>query len=196
MLRTPDPLVLAVQSITGQFLETCCLPVSEAEEAPLAWLGEIGEGKGWQHIDALPLAVSALALGWAGTVGEQPGLADRGLQLYSAAVRQLRTDMRTCSPLQSLAVTAIFVSFELCQFGGGRNPGWLAHMQGVAAFLQALGPEKVSVDPYLKIFTFCRVVFVCTVPFYLQYHIIPTLRMFIYKTNSPSTPRPRTHFKS
>ncbi|KAI0458809.1 hypothetical protein F5B21DRAFT_499877 [Xylaria acuta] len=155
--RTPNPLVLTVQSITGQFLELCH-PLSETQEAPLAWLGEIQEMG--QDIDALPLAMSALALGWAGQVNDQPRLADTGLQLYDAAIRQLRDDMSTYSPLQSLIVTTIFVAFELCQFGSKGNPGWLTHMKGIAAFLQALGPEKVSVDPYLKIFSFCRVVFI------------------------------------
>lgn len=159
LLREPDSMVWAVQNITGQFLETC-LPLSAAQEAPLSWLGEIRDMG--RDIDALPLAVSALALGWAGRVDGRPQLADKGLQLYSAAVRQLRSDMRTCSLLQSLVVTAIFVAFELCQFGSKGNPGRLAHMQGIAAFLQALGPESVSVGPYLKIYSFCRVVFVST----------------------------------
>ncbi|KAI1744922.1 hypothetical protein F4680DRAFT_170275 [Xylaria scruposa] len=155
--RAPNPLVLAVQSITGQFLELCH-PLSETQEAPLAWLGEIQEMG--QDIDALPLAMSALALGWAGHVNDQPRLADTGLQLYNAAIRQLRDDISTYSPAQSLIVTTIFVVFELCQFGSKGNPGWLTHMKGIAAFLQALGPEKVSIDPYLKIFSFCRVVFI------------------------------------
>ncbi|KAI0441311.1 hypothetical protein F4803DRAFT_523750 [Xylaria telfairii] len=155
--RTPNSLVLAVQNITGQFLELC-LPLSETQEAPLAWLGEIQEMG--QDVDALPLAMSALALGWAGHANDQPRLADTGLQLYNAAIRQLRDDMSTYSPLQSLVVTTIFVAFELCQFGSTGNPGWLTHMKGIAAFLQALGPEKVSMDPYLKIFSFCRVVFI------------------------------------
>ncbi|KAI1151932.1 hypothetical protein F4825DRAFT_421235 [Nemania diffusa] len=157
LLHTPNSMVWAVQSITGQFLEVC-LPLSETQEAPLAWLGDIKEMG--QDIDALPLAMSALALGWAGHVDNQPHLADKGLQLYNAAVRQLRGDMNTYSPLQSLIVTAIFVAFELCQFGSQGNPGWLTHMQGIAAFLQALGPERVSADPYLKIYSFCRVVFI------------------------------------
>ncbi|KAI1756225.1 hypothetical protein F4782DRAFT_537988 [Xylaria castorea] len=155
--RTPNPLILVVQSITGQFLELCH-PLSETQEAPLAWLGEIQEMG--QDIDALPLAMSALALGWAGHVKDQPRLADTGLQLYNAAIRQLRDDMSTYSLEQSLIVTTIFVAFELCQFGSKGNPGWLTHMKGIAAFLQALGPEKVSIDPYLKIFSFCRVVFI------------------------------------
>ncbi|KAI8949146.1 hypothetical protein F4801DRAFT_421235 [Xylaria longipes] len=155
--HTPNPLVLAVQSITGQFLELC-LPLSETQEAPLAWLGEIQEMG--QDIDALPLAMSALALGWAGCVNDQPRLADTGLQLYNTAIQQLRNNMSTYSPLQSLVVTTIFVAFELCQFGSKGNPGWLTHMKGIAAFLQALGPEKVSMDPYLKIYSFCRVVFI------------------------------------
>ncbi|KAJ8124480.1 hypothetical protein O1611_g9160 [Lasiodiplodia mahajangana] len=157
LLRTPDSMVLAVQSITGQFLQLC-LPLSETQEAPLAWLGDIKDMG--QDIDALPLAMSALALGWAGHVDNQPHLADKGLQLYNAAIRQLRDDMNTYTPLQSLIVTTIFVAFELCQFGSKGNPGWLAHMKGIAAFLQALGPEKVSTDPYLKIYSFCRVVFI------------------------------------
>ncbi|KAI1121852.1 hypothetical protein F5Y10DRAFT_92557 [Nemania abortiva] len=157
LLRTPDSMVLAVQSITGQFLEVC-LPLSETQEAPLAWLGDIKEMG--QDVDALPLAMSALALGWAGHVDKQSHLADKGLQLYNAAIRQLRDDMNTYSPFQSLIVTAIFVAFELCQFGSKENPGWLTHMRGIAAFLQALGPEKVSTDPYLKIYSFCRVVFI------------------------------------
>ncbi|KAI0468182.1 hypothetical protein F4859DRAFT_216980 [Xylaria cf. heliscus] len=155
--HAPNPLVLAVQSITDQFLELCH-PLSESQEAPLAWLGEIQDMG--RDIDALPLAMSALAIGWAGCVNGQPRLADTGLQLYNAAIRQLRNDMSTYSPLQSLVVTTVFVAFELCQFGSNGNPGWLTHMKGVAAFLQALGPEKVSVDPYLKIFAFCRVVFI------------------------------------
>ncbi|KAI0409110.1 hypothetical protein F4802DRAFT_604414 [Xylaria palmicola] len=158
LLRAPNPLVGAVQSITGQFLRLC-VPPSAAQEAPLAWLGEVGEAMRGD-VDALPLALSALALGWAGRVREQPPLADTSLRLYDAAVRQLRGDMGAYSPRQSLVVTAVFVAFELCQFGSRGNPGWLTHMQGVAAFLQALGPANVSTDPYLKIYAFCRVVFI------------------------------------
>lgn len=169
--RTPDSLIQAVQNITGQFLELC-LPFSETQEAPLSWLVEIKQME--QDIDALPLAMSALALGWAGQVDSdgssvnRPQLAGKALQLYSAAVKQLRNDMGTgrYSPLQSLVVTTVFVAFELCQFGSRSNPGWLAHMQGIAAFLQALGPENVSADPYLKIYSFCRVVFVSCILFY------------------------------
>ncbi|KAI3339167.1 hypothetical protein F4824DRAFT_508537 [Ustulina deusta] len=155
--RTLDSQVWAVEFIMGQFLEIC-MPRSENQEAPLAWLGEIKERE--QDIDALPLAMSALALGWAGHVNNQPQLASKGLQLYNAALRQLRNDMTTYSPLQSLVVTAVFVVFELCQFGSTGNTGWLTHMQGIAAFLQELGPDKVSIDPYLKIYSFCRVIFI------------------------------------
>ncbi|KAI1274138.1 hypothetical protein F5Y07DRAFT_221525 [Xylaria sp. FL0933] len=155
--RTLNAQVLAVESITGQFLEIC-MPRSETQEAPLAWLGEIKERE--QDIDALPLAMSALALGWAGHVNKQPQLAGKSLQLYNAAIRQLRNDMSAYSPLQSLVVTTVFIAFELCQFGSKGNPGWLTHMKGVAAFLQELGPDKVSVDPYLKIYSFCRVIFI------------------------------------
>ncbi|KAI1305065.1 hypothetical protein F5Y03DRAFT_163210 [Xylaria venustula] len=155
--RTLDSQVWAVESIMRQFLEVC-MPRSETQEAPLAWLGEITERE--RDIDALPLAISAFALGWAGHVGSEPQLAGKGLQLYNAAIRQLRSDMGAYTPLQSLIVTTIFVAFELCQFGSKGNPGWLTHMKGIAAFLQELGPEKVSVDPYLKIYSFCRVVFI------------------------------------
>ncbi|KAK5625075.1 hypothetical protein RRF57_000791 [Xylaria bambusicola] len=155
--RTLDAQVWAVECIMGQFLEVC-KPLSESLEAPLAWLGEIKE---WEKdIDALPLAMSALALGWAGQVDGQQQLASKGLQLYDAALRQLRKDMSTYPPLQSLVVTTVFVVFELCQFGSKGNPGWLTHMKGIAAFLQKLGPEKVSNDPYLKVYSFCRVVFI------------------------------------
>ncbi|GAW13423.1 hypothetical protein ANO14919_028080 [Xylariales sp. No.14919] len=155
--RTLNAEVWAVECITGRFLETC-LPPSESQEAPLAWLGEIKKRE--QYIDALPLAMSALALGWAGHIDNQPQLVNKGIQLYNAAIRQLRDDYNTYSPLQSLVVTTVFVAFELCQFGSKGNPGWLTHMKGIAAFLQQLGPEKVSVDPYLKIYSFCRVVFI------------------------------------
>ncbi|TGJ86320.1 hypothetical protein E0Z10_g2451 [Xylaria hypoxylon] len=155
--RTLNSQVLAVECIMGQFLEIW-LPPSETQEAPLAWLGEIQQRE--RDIDALPLAMSALALGWAGHVDNEPELANKGIQLYNAAIRQLRNDMSTYSPLQSLVVTTVFVAFELCQFGSKGNPGWLTHMKGIAAFLQELGPEKVSVDPYLKIYSFCRVVFI------------------------------------
>ncbi|GAP85056.2 putative fungal transcriptional regulatory protein [Rosellinia necatrix] len=174
----PDPLVWAVQGITDRFLDAVCRRPAprgreeEEEEAPLAWLGDVGRAAagGRGGIDALPLATAALALGWAGHGGGQSRLADDGVRLYHAALRQLRRDLRTCPPRQALAVTAVFVAFELCQFGsggaggaggaGGDSSGWLAHMKGVAAFLQALGPEGVSADPYLKIFSFCRVVFI------------------------------------
>ncbi|KAI0516884.1 hypothetical protein F5B22DRAFT_136210 [Xylaria bambusicola] len=155
--RTLDAQVWAVECIMGQFLEIC-KPLSESQEAPLAWLGEIKE---WERdIDALPLAMSALALGWAGHIDNQQQLASKGLQLYNAALQQLRKDMSTYSPLQSLVVTTIFVVFELCQFGSKGNPGWLTHMKGIAAFLQELGPDKVSSDPYLKVYSFCRVIFI------------------------------------
>ena len=135
-----------------------CKPLSDTQEAPLAWLGEI---KRWERdIDALALAMSALALGWAAHVENQQQLSSKSLQMYDAALRQLRKDFTNYSPLQSLVVTTVFVVFELCQFGSKGNPGWLTHMKGIAAFLQELGPEKVSSDPYLKVYCFCRVVFV------------------------------------
>ncbi|KAI0433154.1 hypothetical protein F5Y09DRAFT_98469 [Xylaria sp. FL1042] len=155
--RTLDAQVWAVECITGQFLEIC-MPRAETQEAPLAWLNEIQERE--RDIDALPLAMSALALGWAAHVNNQPQLAGKSLQLYNAAIRQLRNDLSAYSPLQSLVVTTVFVAFELCQFGSKGNPGWLTHMKGIAAFLRELGPEKVSDDPYLKIYSFCRVVFI------------------------------------
>ncbi|RWA06460.1 hypothetical protein EKO27_g8641 [Xylaria grammica] len=112
--RTLNAEVWAVECITGRFLETC-LPPSESQEAPLAWLGEIKKRE--QYIDALPLAMSALALGWAGHIDNEPQLVNKGIQLYNAAIRQLRDDYNTYSPLQSLVVTTVFVAFELCQFG-------------------------------------------------------------------------------
>ncbi|KAF2965726.1 hypothetical protein GQX73_g7844 [Xylaria multiplex] len=152
--QTLNSQIWAVECIMDQFLKTC-LPPSESQEAPLAWLGEIQESE--RDIDALPLAMSALALGWAGHIDNEPQLVHKGLQLYNAAIRQLRNDINTYSPLQSLVVTTVFVAFELCQFGSKGNPGWLTHMKGIAAFLQKLGPERVSVGPYLKIYLFCRI---------------------------------------
>jgi hypothetical protein len=147
----------AVESILSQYLEIC-LPRSATQEAPLAWMGSLVSIK--KDVDALPLAMSALAFGWAGHVNSQPQLVDKGLQLYNAAIQQLRNDLNTCSPLQIFATTAIFVAFELCEFGSKDNPGWQTHMQGIAALLQLLGPEMVSTDPFLQIYSFCRSIFV------------------------------------
>ncbi|KAI8631855.1 hypothetical protein F5Y19DRAFT_463038 [Xylariaceae sp. FL1651] len=147
----------ALENILSQFLEIC-LPVSATQEAPLAWVGSLVPMK--KNVDALPLAISALAFGWAGHVNNQPQLVDKGLQLYNAAIQQLRNDLNASSPLQMLATTAIFVAFELCEFGSEDNPGWQTHMQGIAALLQSLGPEMVATDPFLQIYSFCRIVFI------------------------------------
>ncbi|KAJ2996090.1 hypothetical protein NUW58_g1084 [Xylaria curta] len=156
--RTWFPGLGCAESITGQFLEVWRSAFGNPRGA--IGLARRNSGNRARHRCVAAGHVWSLALGWAGQVNSQPRLAGTGLQLYNAAIRQLRTDMTTCSPLQSLIVTTIFVTFELCQFGSKGNPGWLTHMKGIAAFLQALGPEKVSTDPYLKIFSFCRVVFI------------------------------------
>ncbi|KAI1811619.1 hypothetical protein GGS20DRAFT_562200 [Poronia punctata] len=160
-LATPAPRALstqmwAVENILSRFLETC-VPPAATQEAPLAWVASLVSMR--KDVDALPLAMSALAFGWAGHVDAQPQLVDKGLQLYNAAVQQLRLDLGACSPLQVLAATALFVVFELCEFGSKGNPGWLTHMQGIAAVLLSLGPEKVSMPPYVQIYSFCRVIF-------------------------------------
>ncbi|KAI5920531.1 hypothetical protein F4810DRAFT_410118 [Camillea tinctor] len=147
----------SVDQILGEFLENC-LPPSASQEVPLCWIRSLVSME--KDVDALPLAMSALAFGWAGRVDGRPQLVDKGLQLYSAAVRQLRCDIRVRSPLQVLATTAIFTFYELCEFGSEANPGWLYHMAGIAAVLQALGPEMVAVDPYLQVFSFCRMIFI------------------------------------
>ncbi|KAI1260295.1 hypothetical protein F5Y18DRAFT_259597 [Xylariaceae sp. FL1019] len=155
--RTLGSHVWAVENVLSQFLEICN-PSCSTQEAPLAWMRSLVPMK--KDVDALPLAMSALAFGWAGHVHSQPQLVDKALQLYNAAVQQLRSDIHACSPLQMLAATAIFVEFELCEFGSKGNSGWQTHMQGIAALLQSLGPEKVSKEPFLQIFSFCRMVFI------------------------------------
>ncbi|KAI0148584.1 hypothetical protein GGR57DRAFT_235762 [Xylariaceae sp. FL1272] len=155
--RTLGSHVWAVENVLFQFLEICH-PFGSTQEAPLAWMKSLVPMK--KDVDALPLAMSALAFGWAGHVHSQPQLVDKGLQLYNAAVQQLRNDFNACSPLQMLAATAIFVEFELCEFGSKGNSGWQTHMQGIAALLQSLGPEKVSKEPFQQIYSFCRMVFI------------------------------------
>jgi hypothetical protein len=158
--RNLSTRIWAVENILSQFLETC-LPPEATQEAPLGWVASLVPMK--KDVDALPLAMSALAFGWAGHVNAQPQLVDKALQLYNAAIQQLRHDLTTCSPLQMLAATALFVIFELCEFGSKFNPGWQTHMQGISAVLLSLGPEKVSEPPYVQIYSFCRVIFVSVV---------------------------------
>ncbi|KAI1171615.1 hypothetical protein F4777DRAFT_582733 [Nemania sp. FL0916] len=200
LLHSPDSMIYAIQSITSQFLDLC-LPLSQTQEPPLSWLREINSLHHNQYqnnsVDALPLAISALALSWAGRAADdnnhskkndstksksqsqpQPELAEKGLQLYNAAIHQLRTDMsrNKYTFLEALVVTTVCVVFEMSHFGvslsiveerdidsdkkKNNNTGWLTHMRGIAAFLQALGPEKVSDGPYVGIYSFCRAVFI------------------------------------
>ncbi|KAI0595932.1 hypothetical protein F4775DRAFT_566622 [Biscogniauxia sp. FL1348] len=147
----------SVDQILGEFLDNC-LPLSASQEVPLSWIRNLVSVE--KEVDALPLAMSALAFGWAGHVDGRPQLVDKGLQLYSAAVRQLRSEIHVHSPLQVLATTAIFTFYELCEFGCETNPGWIYHMAGIAASLVALGPEMVSTEPYLQVFSFCRMIFI------------------------------------
>ncbi|KAI1496436.1 hypothetical protein F5X99DRAFT_400479 [Biscogniauxia marginata] len=147
----------SIDQILGEFLDNC-LHLSASQEVPLSWIRSLVPME--KDVDALPLAMSALAFGWAGHVDGRPQLVDKGLQLYNAAVKQLRSDIHARSPLQVLATTAIFTFYELCDFGSEQNPGWLYHLAGIAAVLQALGPEMVSVEPYLQVFSFCRMIFI------------------------------------
>ncbi|KAI1319975.1 hypothetical protein F5Y16DRAFT_92752 [Xylariaceae sp. FL0255] len=157
--RALDTQVWAVENILAQFLQICVPPSSTTtQETPLAWIQSLVPMK--KEVDALPLAMSALAFGWAGHVHNQPQLVDKGLQLYNAAVQQLRADLDTCSPVQMLAVTALFIEFELCEFGSRGNPGWQTHMRGIAALLRAFGPDMVSTQPFLQIYSFCRMIFI------------------------------------
>ncbi|KAI0397586.1 hypothetical protein F5Y17DRAFT_349423 [Xylariaceae sp. FL0594] len=154
-LRDLDTRIWTVENLLAQFLE-CVLPEAP-ERSPLGWVASLVSMK--KDVDALPLAMSALAFGWAGHINSQPQLVHKGLQLYNAAIRQLRQEFNTCSPLQMLGTTALFVTFELCEFGSKRNPGWQTHLLGMAAVIKSLGPKRVSVPPYLQMFAFCRVIF-------------------------------------
>ncbi|KAI1636100.1 hypothetical protein F4809DRAFT_610705 [Biscogniauxia mediterranea] len=147
----------SVDQILGEFLDNC-LPLSASQEVPLSWIRSLVSVE--KDVDALPLAMSALAFGWAGHVDGHPQLVGKGLQLYSAAVRQLRSEIHVHSPLQILATTAIFTFYELCEFGSEANRGWTYHLAGIAASLLALGPEMVSTEPYLQVFSFCRMIFI------------------------------------
>ncbi len=143
--------------ILAEFLNHC-LPLAATQEVPLSWLrGLIPMEK---EIDALPLAMSALAIGWAGHTDSEPQLIDKGLQLYNAAVRQLRDDVQGHAPLQVLATTVICTMYELFEFGSEYSHGWLCHMSGIAATLRLLGPEMLAHEPYLQIFSFIRMIYV------------------------------------
>ncbi|RYO73921.1 hypothetical protein DL766_005880 [Monosporascus sp. MC13-8B] len=85
--------------ILADFLDNC-LPLGATQEVPLSWLRTLVPME--KEIDALPLAMSALAIGWAVHADGEPQLIDKGLQLYNAAVRQLRKDIQGCSPLQMI----------------------------------------------------------------------------------------------
>ncbi|RYP35737.1 hypothetical protein DL767_003682 [Monosporascus sp. MG133] len=142
--------------ILAEFLDNC-LPLGATQEVPLSWLRSLVSME--KEIDALPLAMSALAIGWAGHADGEPQLIDKGLQLYNAAVRQLRVDIQGHSPLQVLATTVIFTVYELFEFGSESSHGWLCHVSGIAATLRILGPEMVANEPYLQIYSFVRMVF-------------------------------------
>lgn len=158
----PPPPPLQFQSwlhdeILAEFLNHC-LPLGATQEVPLSWLRSLMPMK--KEIDALPLAMSALAIGWAGHTNGEPQLIDKGLQLYNAAVRQLRDDIQGRSPLQVLATTVIFTIYELFEFGSEQSHGWLCHVSGIAATLRLLGPSRVASEPYLQIFNFVRMIYV------------------------------------
>ncbi|KAK7757443.1 hypothetical protein SLS62_000458 [Diatrype stigma] len=158
---SPPPPPLQFQSwlhdeILAEFLNHC-LPLGATQEVPLSWLRSLMPMK--KEIDALPLAMSALAIGWAGHTNGEPQLIDKGLQLYNAAVRQLRGDIQGRSPLQVLATTVIFTIYELFEFGSEQSHGWLCHVSGIAATLRMLGPSRVANEPYLQIFNFVRMIY-------------------------------------
>lgn len=165
--------------LVSAFLDSC-LPSSASQHVPLAWLRSLLPMH--KDVDALPLAISAVAFGWAGRVLNHGGgggdLVAKSLQLYNAAVHQLRTTttapegrqmtMKTTTaggvvwlPLQQvLATTAVLVLYELYEFGSESSPGWLCHVAGMAVTLRELGPEMVAFNPYRDIFSFCRMLFV------------------------------------
>ncbi|RYP74000.1 hypothetical protein DL771_003311 [Monosporascus sp. 5C6A] len=142
--------------ILAEFLDNC-LPLGATQEVPLSWLRSLMPME--KEIDALPLAMSALAIGWAGHADGEPQLIAKGLQLYNAAVRQLRDDIQGHSQLQVLATTVIFTVYELFEFGSGSSHGWLCHVSGIAATLHILGPDMVANEPYLQIYSFVRMIF-------------------------------------
>lgn len=166
--KAPLPPPLQFQSwlhdeILAEFLNHC-LPLGATQEVPLSWLRTLMPMK--KEIDSLPLAMSALAIGWAGHTKGEPQLIDKGLQLYNAAVGQLRGDIQGRAPLQVLATTVIFTIYELFEFGSEQSHGWLCHVSGIAATLYMLGPEMIANEPYRQIFSFIRMIYVCqAVPF-------------------------------
>ena len=172
------PLPLHFQSwshaeILADFLSHS-LPTEATQEVPLSWLRALMPMD--KEVDALPLAMSALAIGWAGHADGEPRLVDKGLQLYNAAVCQLRTDIQSHAPLQVLATTAIFTLYELFEFGSESSHGWLCHMSGIASNLRLLGPEMVAGEPYLQIYSFIRMIYVrLPTPFRLPLHPLSTI---------------------
>ncbi|KAI1076029.1 hypothetical protein F5B20DRAFT_573135 [Whalleya microplaca] len=149
--------LIYIDQILGDFLDNC-LPLSSSQEVPLSWLRNVVSMD--KEVDSLPLAMAALAVGWAGHVDSNPELIDKGLQLYNAAVIQLRVEVQDRSPLQVLATSVICTVYELFEFGSEAGCGWLCHMAGIAATLRAIGPEKIATEPYLQIYGFCRIIYV------------------------------------
>jgi hypothetical protein len=139
-----------------------CLPTSASYEVPLMWIRTLVSTE--KEINALPLAMSALAVGWAGHTGNEPQLVSKGLQLYTTALGQLKHELAARSQLQVLATTAIFTLYELFEFGPANSRGWLYHVSALSGTLRNLGPDAVSREPYLQIFSFCRTIYVCRPP--------------------------------
>lgn len=172
--------------ILADFL-THCVPAGATQEVPLSWLRALMPME--KEIDALPLAMSALAVGWAGHADGEPQLIDKGLQLYSAAVRQLRADIPVArtAPLQVLATTALFTLYELCEFGSESSRGWLCHMSGLASTLRLLGPEMVAAEPYLQIYSFIRTIYVRRSAWNIFSHPTSPCPAVLCGRNSPNT---------
>ncbi|KAH7029095.1 uncharacterized protein B0I36DRAFT_363684 [Microdochium trichocladiopsis] len=141
--------------LLGDFLDNC-LPSHATTEVPLRWLRTLMSVN--KDIDALPLAMSALAVSWAGHVRGNDNLVNQGLQIYSFASSKLRAEHPYPGQTQFLATTVLLALYELFEFGDESNKGWICHAAGITTALRTLKPEGVTEPLCLEIFLFVRTI--------------------------------------
>lgn len=111
-----------------------------------------------QDIHALSLAMCALGLGWNGHIENDSDRVACGLQLYSAAVGELRKNLTSSSVLHNLSTMSLLALYELCEFGSEVSRGWITHLYGIGNIFQTLGPMAVAKSPYWEHYSFYRII--------------------------------------
>ncbi|KAH8668392.1 hypothetical protein BX600DRAFT_434932 [Xylariales sp. PMI_506] len=141
---------------------THCLPLgsSISQEVPLQWLQSVAFMTG--DCNLLTLAISALGLGWAGHIADQPRCVENGLERYISAVSAMRQDISSASATQMISAISLLTLYELYEFGSELSKGWATHLNGIKSIFQVLGPFAAESDPFYRLFLFYRIIEVVT----------------------------------